>query len=85
MQQAQTQRRVMTEQTTVARVRQLLGGAIIVIVRERRQRRLRVYTEPLRWAQERRIERELVLADAIQHVSTSTRRGRIITITTLDS
>ena len=85
MQQAQTQRRVMTEQVTVAHVQQLLGSAVIVIVRETRQRRLRVYTEPLRYAQERRVERDLVLADAIQHVNTSARRGRIITIATLDS
>ena len=85
MQQAQTQRRVMTEQATVRRLQQLLGQEIIVIIREARHKRLRVYTEPLRAQTERRVERELVLVGETQHVSSPNRRGRIITVATLDS
>lgn len=85
MQQAQVQRRVLTEKATVRRLEQLLGAEIIVIIREARRKRLRVYTEPLRAQTERRVERELVVVGETQHVSMPTRRGRIITVATLDS
>ena len=85
MQQQMAQRRVLTERATVAHLQRLLGGEIIVIIREARRKQLRVYTEPLRAQTERRVERELVLVGETQHVSSPTRRGRIITVATLDS
>ena len=85
MQQQLAQRRVLTERATVARLQRLLGGNIIVIIREAQRKRLRVYTEPLRAQTERRVERELVVVGDVQHVSSPARRGRIITIVTLDS